>query len=108
MQQTLLQLPLTLSKLRWAAYLQKPFAVFFPLDSLYKGLRATKQQLEQDQPIELIFITESAFKAVYSLGGLGLIMEVFNAHVQQVGSPCLRPVTAAPGLFPAARWRTGE
>jgi hypothetical protein len=48
------------------------------LDSLYKGLRATKQQLEQDQPIELIFITESAFKAVYGLGGLGLIMEYFS------------------------------
>jgi hypothetical protein len=44
------------------------------LDSLYKGLRATKQQLEQDQPTELIFITKSVFEAVY---GLGMIMEYF-------------------------------
>jgi hypothetical protein len=27
----------------------KTICGFFPLDSLYKGLRATKQQLEQDQ-----------------------------------------------------------
>src|SRR3712207_5523942 len=44
----------------------KTICGLFPLDSLYKGLRATKQQLEQNQLREHVSITTSAFEEAYS------------------------------------------
>jgi hypothetical protein len=50
----------------------KTICGLFPLDSLYKGLRATKQQLEQGRLTRHISITKSVFETMYCKSDYGI------------------------------------